>query len=662
MSALQSLKQQLSRLRWYRWVVAVASALCALGIAIACSLLFLAAVDILFELPISQRIAAISITLALAAWLTAGRVREGLRTPEDPDALALLVERNHRLDSDFIAALQFQSHGHQPAFGSPTLQHAVIERAERLASEVNFFDGVDAKPLPARAWTFTLLLAAGIGLSAAFPFHARVFAQRLLLGSQHYPTRTELHALIVNGRSLLDRNDASLQPHPTQCAEGQAIELVLQAKGDRPPAGVIELHAAGQQVSVPLSKMTARDRIQRLREADQWLARDPLAIQQAAALAVLDCPQAAALLTPADADTDRARELLQEQLEFGEAGLPSGVDWYFAELPRHGSQLTYSCRLGDAWTAPAAIDMIPLPAIALEVVAETPAYSQLGRVMMSPGARQLRVLEGSKVEVSARCLNGKRLVHAWADHHVDGTPEQRVDLVEAEGRWMLPASGTPLEELRERVHFAIQVEDKDSLALPTALKGQVSVRPDRTPSGSADVLHRVVLPTARPKIAITASDDFAIQSLHLRLLVEKPAMEIEQASPGVSQSQSGSNETTSSDPAVIGQGSGGDEQRGSIVVDVTPPATEKAGEFPWEFDHSLDLSTLQLAKGDRLKITLEIVDGRGESPGQSFLAAPLVLEITDEAGVLSAVSETDEQSERRLNDLIKQQLGIGDQP
>ena len=40
----------------------------------------------------------------------------------------------------------------------------------------------------------------------------------------------------------------------------------------------------------------------------------------------------------------------------------------------------------------------------------------------------------------------------------------------------------------------------------------------------------------------------------------------------------------------------------------------------------------------------------------------IYLEISDESGVLNAISEPDERSEQRLDDLIRRQLGIGDEP
>jgi hypothetical protein len=67
---------------------------------------------------------------------------------------------------------------------------------------------------------------------------------------------------------------------------------------------------------------------------------------------------------------------------------------------------------------------------------------------------------------------------------------------------------------------------------------------------------------------------------------------------------------------------------------------------------------VDLVKGDNLRLYLEAVDYRGQLPGQSFRSDLLVLEVSDESGVLTAVSEADVRTEQRLTDIIKQQLGI----
>jgi hypothetical protein len=89
--------------------------------------------------------------------------------------------------------------------------------------------------------------------------------------------------------------------------------------------------------------------------------------------------------------------------------------------------------------------------------------------------------------------------------------------------------------------------------------------------------------------------------------------------------------------------------------------------LPLQRRHALLLSPLKLAKGDRVKVTLETVDYRGknkqnETLGESHKSEPLILEISDESGVLAAISAADERSEQRLTDIIKRQLGIGESP
>ncbi len=95
-----------------------------------------------------------------------------------------------------------------------------------------------------------------------------------------------------------------------------------------------------------------------------------------------------------------------------------------------------------------------------------------------------------------------------------------------------------------------------------------------------------------------------------------------------------------------------------------PPAQQPQTNVRGEY--ILDLSPLQLAKGDRLQITLEATDFRGNLTttdidlGKSARSEPLVLQITDVPGFLAGMVDSDEQSARRLDAIIQRQLGIGD--
>jgi hypothetical protein len=183
------------------------------------------------------------------------------------------------------------------------------------------------------------------------------------------------------------------------------------------------------------------------------------------------------------------------------------------------------------------------------------------------------------------------------------------------------------------------------LHLETPLRGYIRIKMDRAPTCSADIVHRVVLPTAKPTIEYRVNDDYGIADLSLELQVERAQPDGPTPEPG------------SAEPRIV-----------------LPLGAEAdlilARDLPLDGQYTVDLAALstdangsadvQLAKGDRLKLTLQAVDYRGDLPGQSCVSEPLVLEISDESGVLSAISEADERSEERLTEIIMQQLGIGE--
>ena len=665
MTTLKTLNRQLSRLRWYRWNIAWGAAFCALAIAALWSLLFLAGIDVTFQLPVEQRGAAIGLTALAAVLFVQRRVRAGMVLPENPSDLALLVERNHQLDSEFIAAMQFEQSGvsdEGDGLGSPALRKAVVERAAKLSEELNFFEHITARPLPSRLLTLAVTAGVAIALASAFPGHARVFARRLAMGKDHYPTKTQLEQIYVNGQACLAPSDTTLSPMKSTCAEGQSIELLVRTRGDLPANANARLTSSGQEVEVALKALTPRERIQRLVRAQAILQHSTGAVWRATRLAAFDCPDAVDAITlGARAEAIAA---IDATIAAGEEPLAS-EGCFVGELPRHASSIRYQIEAGDAWTEPGLVQLIPLPTVDLEVSAQAPAYSRLGVVKMSPGARQMRVLEGSDVALRIRCLNNKTLKSAWAELTVDGEAPSRVELRPDKdgdsGEWLLSASGTSLAKISQRIQFAVHVLDEDGLQLAAPLTGQIQVRPDRPPSGSATMLHKVVLATATPQLDIRASDDFGIARLQLRILVEKPQETIETAEPGVSAADTNSESTqTLADSA--------SPETPAVLVTINPPRAMDASNTPGspltsiEMRHPLPLTPLELATGDRLKITLEVVDDRGKAQGATFQADPLVLEVSDEAGVLRAVSETDEQTERKLNELYLKQLGIGEEP
>ena len=89
------------------------------------------------------------------------------------------------------------------------------------------------------------------------------------------------------------------------------------------------------------------------------------------------------------------------------------------------------------------------------------------------------------------------------------------------------------------------------------------------------------------------------------------------------------------------------------------PFPLKSESLPAIGAYKLDMTKMELERGDQVRIVLEAIDHRGK-PGVSTLSEPILLDITDESGILAAVSEGDRRSQEQIDDLIRRQLGIGE--
>jgi hypothetical protein len=260
-------------------------------------------------------------------------------------------------------------------------------------------------------------------------------------------------------------------------------------------------------------------------------------------------------------------------------------------------------------------------------------------------------------------VNRKRLESVWLTLTQGGTTT-RYDLAAADATghlWNLPAANSPLARVREEVRYEIQALDSDGLSLETPIRGAIRIRPDLPPTAVAEVVHRVVLPSAAPVIGYRASDDFGL----VRLAI---VAEVERAAPR--RPMNGSDMPLDDAPAV-GESPPGDAPATAIPAEtyrfavLQPDVPLTASALPVRGQYAVPLEGLKLAKGDRVKLTLEATDYRGENEqgqpaGTVQASEPLLLEISDESGVLAAITEADPRSEEQLSEIIKRQLGIGD--
>ena len=114
--------------------------------------------------------------------------------------MALLVERQQEIDSDLVAAMQFEAPD-AAKWGSPQLESAVIDYVASVGRGINVFEGFSREQMWRRGGLLALsLVAVGIAALVA-PAYVSAFFNRLLLGSMHYPTRTVIERIVINDQA-----------------------------------------------------------------------------------------------------------------------------------------------------------------------------------------------------------------------------------------------------------------------------------------------------------------------------------------------------------------------------------------------------------------------------------------------------------------------------
>jgi hypothetical protein len=673
MTRLTTLRTQLASLRRARLTVRQAAAWSAVAIAGLWSLAILFALDVRFEFGRFERAILLIGAIGLVIWAARRFAIPYWGVRETDEDMALLVERRQQIDSDLIAALQFES-PQAGSWGSPQLEGAVIEYVAQVGRCINVFDGFSTTDLRRRGGLLAATLLVALVTLAIYPRHVWAFAQRLLLGRAHYPTDTLIEQIVVNRREVLDRQIHGSQPLNARCAQGRPISFLVECRGDLPQGGTALLTTTrGSRVltMLPLSRLSLDDRKVRLAKAAQKLKAattdDSIDISQPwrdelTALVKFDAPEVAAAI-PAlkqrgelSAATERLASVLANwPAEADSRGVYEGV------LDRLVDGLQYKLRLGDAWTDPARVTMIPLPIVQRRLTPTPPVYAKTSENSQPVTTPQMAVLEGTRIDVAVECVNDKPLASAWMNVR-QGNETERLELVKSDDSgksWHLSrheGSSSPLSRVTKELSYEIQVLDGDGLSLETPLRGTIRIKPDRPPSGGAELVHKVVLPDAQPVIEYRAADDFGVARVLLAVDIERHQGEIVPTMPpGESASHTG--------PMVD---SVGNQMESATLELYSAEASGKTLEPKLTGKYALELAKLslaeKLAKGDRVKLTLEVVDFRGDGAGRSYYSDPLVLEISDESGVLAAISEADERSEQRLTDIIKRQLGIGESP
>ena len=554
-SKLGILRSQLNQLRHRRAAVRWTSAICAPTAVVLWLLVAAFLFDWSLNLSVLARGAILLLWVAAGVWAIKKLAWPLVKVRESADDMALMVERQHKIDSDLVAALQFEQ-PHASTWGSARLSNAVVDYVAEFSPSLNVFEGFSFEPLPRRAVTFAITLLLVMALVVAFPGHASAFWNRFLLGSAHYPTKTRIDSIAINGQAVSVFSTGT--PSQVRIPYGQSVRFQVVCSGEVPATGVVELNSLTSD---------ARNRID-----------------------LSAAPDASATFS---GEASHIADSFQVRFQFG-----------------------------DAVSDPIEVTIVPLPLVDIAWEVTPPAYaaSSLKANESDGGLRQLSVLEGSRAMLRLSSSN-KPLKSASLT--VNSSKVELVATDKLSSTWGLPAE-TPFDKIQEALKYEIQVVDQDGLSLETAMTGQIRLKADRLPRIVASAVTRQVLPTAQPKLDYAAGDDFGVARI---LAVVQISRE---------------DGRTSQHEVVAKQ-----------VPAAEQPTTIVRGQI------AIPLSPYELAKGDEVKVTLEVIDWRGELVGQQGRGEPTSFLVTDLNGILAQTGEEDKKSAKQLDEILRRELGIG---
>ncbi|MBI2478088.1 MAG: hypothetical protein HYV60_05410, partial [Planctomycetia bacterium] len=536
MSGLQTFRSRLGNLKhrraFTRWQTAFARSIVLVVIALFALLL----IDFAFRLETVPRLIAMMFIVGALAWRALRHILPGISIEETVVDVALQLERTHGVDSDLVAALQFDASGNR-SVGSITLQRAVVERTAKISETLDLRSAVPRKDARRATWLAVIAVLSASIYCLSFPGHANAFWNRMWLGTATYPTRTIIQDVMVNGRS-----DAA------RVVEGEVVEFVVKCSGITPNEGKATLRGVetGDSTTVMLKR------------ADE----------------------------------------------------SSNLAVYKTDGPPLNEPVEFTILIGDAKTAPRRVEIIRRPLVELTIEAVAPAYMQRDNIRQHD--HYVQVMEGSEVDLSLRCTNGKRLTEVHFELVTDSDNSTKSKTIAftptdaARTTWHLDAATSALTRIAKDLQFRIAVIDEDGLATYHPIEGAVRVKRDRGPAATVTSLHHAIMPNARPTVTVTAEDDFGIGAITLH-----------------------ARRAENRDPAA-------DEEKAVSIRIPLEDTDQPLGARVVQAEQLLDPSPLRLAERDKVLVWIEVVDYRGEWPGVSAVSDSIELEVMDERGVLDA--------------------------
>jgi len=242
MTDLKALRNQIRSLLRRRRAARYVMGWSALLLAAIWLMLGLFLVDVLFEMTRIQLLIALLVAAALLAWVIYRHVRPWLAYKEDAIDMALRVERHRKIDSDLVAAMQFELPA-AATWGSPQLERAVIHRVAEDTRRWNLAGDVPQSGLRRRLAFLAATFAVIAAILLVFPNYLAIFPQRLAFESTFYPRDTVILKVLVNNRpqEVLRSSDAV-----DHCPFGRPVEFRIICSGKLPKEGTVTIRPAGE--------------------------------------------------------------------------------------------------------------------------------------------------------------------------------------------------------------------------------------------------------------------------------------------------------------------------------------------------------------------------------------------------------------------------------
>jgi hypothetical protein len=687
MTILSKLHRRLARLRrrrrWIRWGTGYSVLLTVLLWLL--GTLFLT--DWLLHMDVRARVVGMAISALCLIWVFRRHTLPWLGDGETEVDMAIFVQQQHHIDTDLVAALEFER-PEASTWGSVQLEEQVIQQTAALTQDMDVTEGLKRDNLHRRQATLLITLAAAALAVGFFPDYARVFFNRLLLGRGHYPTQTALVALELNGHPI-DLN-AWQKPSLTS-SYGKPVKFKVLVSGRIPEEGrvAVRIVSGGQESAVKLEKVNreASVAIEAVSPGGHAAAAAVSPGGHAAAAAVSPGGHAAAAAVspgghagPVAAGTGGQASGSTQAGSKPVASAPSPLPSpggrggpgkaedkqvvFTGELPRLVETVDYQVYLGDAWTDPAEVRVVPLPLVDVSLLVTPPSYAKDDPTVASgaTGLRQIYVIEGSRVDV--RISSDKQLREAAVTiggvafpmsrdsspardrkDHWRLDPRQPAMLPVSWGLWT--AVAPPLDPVVDPTAYSIQVTDLDDLPLERPIEGAIRIKTDHPPTAAITKLVTLhVLPKAAPSMSYRATDDYGLSKVSVLAEVTHP---------------DGRTETL--EPVLLASLKPGETPKRLLQEDVRIDLA-KLQAAPGDSSASPQAAgPVKLLKGDQVKLTLEAVDYRGPSrEGKASQSDSVVLQVTDEEGIYEAMSETDRETARQYETMIERQLEVGGGP